>query len=212
MKKEINIPAGYSLEQAVNILLDANKRKESVYCEFNGHILYSDDISMDKAYMEVLGKRKSNFEKEKNEWNEKYDREQKMLEERAIANIPNWIEEGNKLIFPERQAKWVDCVNARVKDIYHGVELYNVLEIMNALENGSSMDEVKQIFEEQGHSYMSASLVRYLVFEFSSKGPEFWEATATDFISYEGEKMLEEKKLENIQLSEKNKSKSKRLK
>ena len=93
---------------------------------------------------------------------------------------------------------------ARASDLYHGLELDNALEIMTALENGASMEEAKQMLDKQGHSEMSASIVRNILFAFSSKGPEFWEATTYGEISPENKQILEAKKQENAQLIQAN--------
>lgn len=208
MKREIEVLPGSNLESVVYTLLAAKARGESVYCDFNGHKLYSDTVSMDSAYMEVLGQTKADYDKAQEEWRENYKREQKEAEERAKANIPNWIEKGQALIFPERYAEWEKCVIARASDLYHGLELDSALEIMTALENGATMEEAKQMLDKQGHSGMSASIVRNILFAFSSKGPEFWEATAYGEISQENKQLLEAKKQENIQLAQSNQPKS----
>ena len=63
MKRGIKIGPGYSLEETVNTLLSAKEKGQSVWCEFNGHKLYSDNVSMDLAYLEVLGMKRSEYEK-----------------------------------------------------------------------------------------------------------------------------------------------------
>ena len=135
-------------------------------------------------------------EETQEEWHKNY----KEAQERAKANIPNWIEKGEALIFPERYAEWEKCVVARASDLYHGLELDSALEIMTALENGASVEEAKQMFDKQRHSEAS----RNIVFAFSSKGPEFWEATAYEEISPENKQILEAKKQENAQLIQAN--------
>ena len=208
MKRKIVVLPGSNLESVVYTLLAAKARGESVYCDFNGHKLYSDTVSMDSAYMEVLGQTKADYDKAQEEWRQNYKREQKEAEERAKANIPNWIEKGQSLIFPERYAEWEKLVIALSSDLYHELELNSALEIMTALENGATMEEAKQMFGKQRHSGMSASIVRNILFAFSSKGPEFWEATAYGEISQENKQLLEAKKQENIQLAQSNQPKS----
>lgn len=204
MQREIKLSAGSNLESAVYTLLAAKARGESVYCEFNGHKLYSDTVSMDSAYMEVTGQTKADFDKAQEEWRQNYEREEKIAKQKAQDNIPNWIEKGQTLIFPERYAEWEKCVVARAGDLYHGLELDSALEIMQALENGATMEEASKMLDGQGHSGMSASLVRNIIFTFSSKGPEFWEATAYGEISPENKQILEAKKQENMQLAQAN--------
>lgn len=208
MERKIKISIGENLESAVYTLLAAKARGEHVYCDFNGHELHSDTVSMDSAYMEVMGCTKAEHEQHMKEWHENYEKEQKIAEQKAQENIPNWIARGQALIFPERYEEWEKCVKIRATDLYHGLELDSALEIMQALENGVSMEDASKMLDGQGHSGMSASLVRNILFTFSSKGPEFWEATAYGEISPKNKQLLEAKKQENIQLAQLNETKS----
>lgn len=200
MKKYIDLPAGSNIESTVYTLLAHKARGESVYCMYNGHRLDSDTISMDSAYLEITGYTKDDYEAKREEWRRNFERETQEEEARAMARIPEWIEQGQAIIFPERHEEWEKCVNARASDLYHGLDLEGALDIMVALENGASMEEVMQIFEDQNHSGMSASMVRNIVFTFSSKGPEFWEATSLGTINAEDRRVLEAKKRENEEL------------
>ena len=64
MEREIRIMPGNNLESAVYTLLAAKARGEHVYCDFNGHKLHSDTVSMDSAYMEVMGHTKAEHEQQ----------------------------------------------------------------------------------------------------------------------------------------------------
>lgn len=194
MNNKLKVKRGSSLEDVVSVLLDAKARGESVYCEFEGHKLHSDNITMDSAFLEVTGLDK-----------EDYDREQSKIK-RAKENIPVWIKEGEALIFPERHKKWKECVKARAADIYHGQDLDMALDIMKALDDGASIEEAQDIFNHQIHSSVTDSFVRNMIFSFSSRGPEFWEATAYGEISPENRELLEAKKQENEELMNSRKS------
>ncbi len=206
MEREIKLSAGSNLESAVYTLLAAKARNEDVYCNFNGVVLHSNTVSMDSAYMEVLGCTKREYDERQKEKLEKYEREEKLAQQKAYENIPGWIEKGQSLIFPERYAEWEKYVKAHATDLYYGFELDAALEIMTALENGATVEEAKQILDKQGR--LSSSLIRNIIFLFSSKGPEFWEATAHEEISAENKQILEAKKQENIQLAQNNAEKT----
>lgn len=130
------------------------------------------------------------------------EKEEKLGWQGAIQHIPEWIEKGQALIYPERYEEWEKCVNARATDLYCGLELDAALEIMQAVENGTTIEEASEILNNQRHSGRSFSLTRNIIFSFSSKGPEFWEATASGEISPETKAVLEAKKQENIQLAQ----------
>ena len=63
MEREIEIQPDNDLDSTINTLLAARARGEHVYCDFNGHILHSDNISIDSAYIEVTGSTKTEYEK-----------------------------------------------------------------------------------------------------------------------------------------------------
>ena len=64
-------------------------------------------------------------------------------------------------------------------DLYHGKELGNCLEIVEQLNKGAELEEVKPLIENQGHSGMSFGLVCSMVREFADRGNEFVEYART---------------------------------
>ena len=68
---------------------------------------------------------------------------------------------------------WAKCVPIRLGDLYQGMELGNCLEIVEQLNNGKTVEEVKPLIENQGHSGMSFSLVCSMVKSFCDRGAEF---------------------------------------
>ena len=133
---------------------------------------------------------------------EDWEKERKAAEEKAKERIPSWIERGQALIFPERYEKWEQCVQDSVKHLYYGMDLDAALEIMEVLDKGASIEEAKKILDDQNHSGMSDEIVRSIIFHFSSKGPEFWEATSSERIPLKTKKIIREKKKENQKLAE----------
>ena len=59
--EKIELYPGMDLDKAIEILLEAKKAGVSVYCEFNGHKLYSNNVTIDSAYLEVTGETKAEF-------------------------------------------------------------------------------------------------------------------------------------------------------
>ena len=202
MEREIKIAAGNNLESAVYTLLAAKARGKHVYCDFNGHKLHSDTVSMDSAYMEITGYTKAEYDQKMKELHENSEKKQKIVEQKAKESIPSWIERGQTLIFPERYEEWVQFVQTLATDLDYGMLLDPALEIMEILDKGASMEEAKKMLDGQCHSGTSESIVRNMVFEFSSQGPEFLEATAYGEISPETKQIIEAKKQENKQLAE----------
>lgn len=193
---------GSTLEQCVEALLKYQRRGESVVVSFNGHDLYSSDVTMDGAYQEVLGSTKEEFDRKQEEWRKEYKEKQAREEAKAKAQIPEWISRGDSIIYPERAEEWKKCVEARASDLYHGLDLNAAIEIMEMLENGATLDEAKEVLDGQDHSGASYGMVRNIIFSFSKQGPEFFEYTAMGDISPEGQQIIEQKKMENRKFEE----------
>lgn len=189
-----------TLDKCVEALIEYKEHGKSVVVDFNGHDLYSCDVTMDSAYKEVLGKTKAEFDKECEEAHKRYLEEQKREEAEAKQKIPSWIERGEKIIYPERFEEWKKCVDGRASDLYHGEDLEAALELMEKLESGVTLDEVVEAFDAQNHSGASAGMTRRIIFSFSKRGPEFWEQTEYGEITPETRKIIEDKKQENIEL------------
>lgn len=90
----------------------------------------------------------------------------------ATKRVNEFIERGNKLIYPQLQERWERCVQARVSDLYHGSELENALEIMEALEAGKSIEDAMKLVDD-GHSGNSYGVMVSIVTDFSKRGVEF---------------------------------------
>ena len=81
MEKEIDKYFG-SIEQAVEYLLKAKARGEHVFCDYNGHKLHSDNVTLDSAYVEILGCTKDEYENKQEKWMDDYKRKIKDTETR----------------------------------------------------------------------------------------------------------------------------------
>ena len=140
-----------NLENAVYKLQDwNNKYKNRKACiMFNGYKLCSDTVTMDSAYVEVLGKTKAEFDAEKRKQREEWKRHE---EEHRFA-IPvltkKWIEEGHKVLPEDKWSEWDRIVPIRLSDLYEGMELGQCLEIINILNTGN-FEKAKEIMENQG--------------------------------------------------------------
>lgn len=165
------------IDTAVKRLTEYQKMGRSVYVNFNGHKLYSCDITLDGAYKEITGMTKAESEKAREEAMKKWELERKERKEQAESKIPEWISEGEKSIFPERAEDWQYYVETSARQgMYYGSDIDSTLEIMGMLESGASFEEVEKKLEEQGHSGHFYSIVTKNVLHFSKNGPDFYEA------------------------------------
>lgn len=87
--KQIKLASYDTLESAVYTLLAAKARGQHVWCYFNGHKLYSDNVTMDRVYLEVTGRTKKEFDKQLLESREQFKKsmQEAKLEEEQEAQL-----------------------------------------------------------------------------------------------------------------------------
>lgn len=61
MEREINVYFR-DIDEAVYYLLAAKAKGDHVYCNYDGHILHSDTVTLDGAYKEIIGRTKAEQE------------------------------------------------------------------------------------------------------------------------------------------------------
>lgn len=176
--KELTLHYGSSLDAAIAKLQEAIQEnpKEVFYIDFNGHKLTSDKTT-DECYLEVVQCTRAEYKAKQEKQKDKY---QKELEEHEAA-IPRlteeWIEKGKQFLQEKYWELWAKIVPIRLNDLYRGSELKATQEIIKILNKSQNLDEVfdeaEIMFEAQGHSGMSASLVLSMVASFHENGEEF---------------------------------------
>ena len=106
--KKIDIEPWSNLQSVVYLLMAYRANGDHVYCEYNGHKLYSDNISMEAAYIEITGKTKEEYEKEKQELYDQFEDEykkQKVLEQHYKEKV---LESQNEIPVSITQEKVVE--------------------------------------------------------------------------------------------------------
>ena len=93
-----------------------------------------------------------------------------------ILKMPERMEKGLKLVYPEKQNEYLDFLLSRVK-LSDGLYIDRALEVMQALEDGKSVEEAAELIKDFGFTF--ASLVKSVVLSWSKRGPEFFKATLT---------------------------------
>lgn len=172
----VEIGAGEKLDGVVQMLIAEREKGNSVVATFNGQELFSADVTMDSAYLAVLGKTKAEFEEGQEKFREEGRRRGQENRARAIEKIPEWIAQAEKLGIPENlRDEWKDLVEARARDLYNGFDLENAIAVMEKLNEGGTDEEVEAVLDSAGHSGMSFGSVRNIVSTFSKKGEEFFD-------------------------------------
>ena len=192
-----------SIDKAVEFLTAYRERGESVYIVFNGHKLYSCDVTIDSAYKEIMGMTKVEFDAHKEAFVRK--NEEKMEEEttKARKKIPDWIERGKLYIYPELWKEWEETVEDRVGGTYPGLDLDGALEIMEKLEKDPSMKEAEDALKSLNPEIIDR--VRGLLLCFAKKGPDFYKVTDTALDFEKSTRYYKERQLEIERIEIRNK-------
>ena len=110
-----------------------------------------------------------------------------------------YIEEGKKLILPEKHENWTNYVNSTNGNLESLHEVAIAINIIGMLNVGADMPTIIRIFSEKECPFRR-SVVRSLVANYAIRGPEFFEKTAEGPIPEGNVKYLEKIKRENARL------------
>lgn len=132
------------------------------FAMFNGKKLLS-TYTLDECYKIVTGVTKKEFEEKRNKEREKYLREEEEFKSSIPEKIKEYQQKAIGVIPKERIPYWNKIVPIRLNDLYRGMELDALLEIIVELNKDfpqkEKFEKCKEIFLKQGHSGMSSSLV-----------------------------------------------------
>lgn len=171
--QKINFSWGSNIENAVEQLLKHKEQGILACGNFNGTILYSDTVTLDSAYKEIIGKTKDEYDqmiKVKQENRNKAEQDHK---EKIPSLSEEWMKKGRKILTDDKWQLWDKIVPIRLGDLYHGMELGCSLDIIEILNNNGTLEEAKEMIDNQNHSGMSFGLVCSMVKEFCLRGKEF---------------------------------------
>lgn len=131
---------------------------------FNGKLL-TDDMSVDDCYKAVLGVSKADFDKKVKEEHAEYQRKEDEFKKKLPETIAKYKEMAKSRISDEDMALFEKILPTRVSDIYHGMEIQSLFDLMDAFKN-KGVDEAQRLFLNQGHSGISAHLTLSLLLQF----------------------------------------------
>lgn len=173
----IDISIGSSIEDAVKLLQKCKETGVLAKIDFNGHILYSDTVALDSAYLEIIGKTFEEFKDDKEKSLKQWKKQKRDHKKALPQKIKSWIEKGKGILDNKYWDKWIEIVPIRGNDLYQGLELDASLEAVDALNKGLSFKEVSEILINQCHSGGSHHITCSLIHEFADRGKDFveWE-------------------------------------
>ena len=144
------------------------------FAKFNEKYFFTDDehLTIDDLYLAITGE--TRLQRQYKLHNSFIESQKRETIERACCckKISSFIWQGLSVLAPEHHEEWIILVPLRVMDMYHGFELESFLALHNELEL-STFEKAKDIFELQGHSGMSASIVFQMLEKFTPNGKDF---------------------------------------
>ncbi len=179
--KEIEILGGVNLDKAIALLKkESEKVGEPCFCEFNLKRIYSTD-TVDEAYMKVVGTTKAEFEDRQRKWKEEYDKKEQEHKARIPELTEHYREQARGLVVDSELEYWDKIVPIRLSDLYHGMELEQVLDCCKIMRDESlvlaeRLEKAYDVFMSAGHSGMSASLTMAMLRRFCPHGMELADA------------------------------------
>jgi len=177
---------GMNVYGAILRLREYNAMGKSVYMDINGTRVYSCDVTtMNNGCKAFRGRT----------WDESKDQ----MSELDEAKIKYFIARGQEYIYPEKMGEWKEFVDviARINGI-HQLDL--VLDLMEKLENGAEISEVKELYGNHNQG------VRKMILHFAKRGPEFYESTSRMPLTEEEKEELAYRRAENERLEEKHRT------
>ena len=132
-------------------------------------------------YVKVTGKTKAEFDKEQKEWVEDYRRTRNEFKNKIPELTEQYIKEAEGVIVPDKLDYWKKIVPIRLSDLYYGMELDQTLTISRIMgdEETNFEDRMRKsykIFNDAGHTGMSANLTMAMLRTFCPYGNEIADA------------------------------------
>lgn len=174
MKEYVEIEMYFgNIEKAVKLLQEQHAKGCLTKLKFNGHWLYSDTVTLDCAYKEITGHTKAEHDRILQEHTKEREKQERAFRESLPDLEQYYVEKGHNILSEDKRYDWDKIVPIKLRDLYHGMELGNCLDIVDILNNNGSLEDAKEKMNAQGHSGVSWGLVRELVRAFADRGEEF---------------------------------------
>lgn len=161
-----------NIDNCIAYLIKKRQEGKSVWVEFNGKRLYSCDATENGIYLQMYGRTKEEYGREE----EDVLSEENNLKQKRRANMPDWLKQGENLVYPEKAREWERVVTARVNDMHSsGNDLQYAITAMQMLESGSSFEDVNKYMDSLNSLGGNRTMLENIILSFSKKGPDFYE-------------------------------------
>ena len=168
---------GYSLDHCIRELQKkAIMFKHSLwFIEFNSHTFYSDEVTLDSAYKEVLGKTYGEYIDERNKKAIETEIQDQIFKMSLPTLRKDYEQIGKKIVDKKYYKKLEELIPDSLEGIYKGWDLTQAFEIVKMLNNESNFEECETQMNIQSHSGFSFGITTELICELCDRGPEFKE-------------------------------------
>ena len=112
--------------------------------------------------------------------------------------IKQWIERGEKIIYPQNFEDWTNCVKNRANDGYHGADLECALKVMESLDNDEDLNDLEDFLNRSNYSGQAYYLILKIILSFSKHGPDFMEHITHGDISADLQQAIQSQREENL--------------
>lgn len=188
--EKIEIPTGCSFDNAIAILLNYQAQGKEVFTEFNDTILFSKDLTVDKAYVVHYGMTKKEL-LEKNIQQKSYneiflEKTQGKEQDEALTIIlpeevllkkrtKEFIEEAKSYIFPDTIKDWKEFCN-KYEYFFSGIFIKRLVTLMKYLHEGKTINELEDYLKTLTLNGYLINCICAALIRFSERGYEFFEA------------------------------------
>ncbi|HEY8389787.1 MAG TPA: hypothetical protein VIL26_02360 [Clostridia bacterium] len=171
--------SNYLPQHVAQVVVEAKNRGENNVYKHNFSILFSEFDTAKTCFYKVHTRAfegEKLWEKMRPIWREEGIERTKKLRAESVSRISEWQKRGESLVYPNKIKSWHKWVEDNVHSISIGAGLEESLEVMEALEQGKSIEEATKIAVNHG----SVEGVMETVTKFSKRGPAFFRANSKE--------------------------------
>ena len=152
-----------------------NKKDYNAFADFNGKIIIvSEDITEDSLYNFILGKTKQEYLDESNKNIQKIRLQRKQYEDSINSLIPQYRQNGRKVIKEKYWEEWDNLVTPFLESIYQNFLLDSALDILTKYhKHKMTNQEIERALEHHGHSGASYAITVDCLSRVSDFGKEY---------------------------------------
>lgn len=180
--KEVDIWGG-TIDSCLNKLREmaaSENDGEVLKLKFNDSYILSTDTD-DDAYLRIVGMKKKEFTEKLIKHRLEYEEREKEHKARIPELSDDYRKKARGLVLDSELDLWDKIVPIRLGDLYHGMELQQVLDCCKIMQDDSMvyaerLEKAYDVFMSAGHSGTSAGLTMSMLRRFCPNGNDLADA------------------------------------